>query len=487
MAEQSLKDKTAKGLFWGGVSNGVQQLLGMLFGIYLARILNAEDYGLVGMLAIFTGIAGSIINSGFTVALTNKVDATHKEYNAVFWFTFFVGLFIYILLYFCAPLISSFYGRSELTSLSRVLFLSFFFSGIASVPYTVMFKRLMVKEQAKIDVFSLLLSGIIGVFLAMKGMAYWALAIQSMVYISVNSLLKCIVSPWRPTFEFDFRPLKDMFSFSVKLFFTNVFTQINNNVFSVLLGRLYNAAQVGYYTQGYKWMSMGNTFLSGMINSVAQPVLVEVREDRERQLHVFRKMARFAAFVSFPAMLGLAFVAPEFILVTIGEKWMPSVPILQILCFLGAIYPIWILYTQILISHGKSDLYLYGNMCQGIVQLVLLCCMAGYGIKWMVITYVVTYFIFLFFWHYWVYRIIHMKIVYLAKDVLPYLLITVGVFVLVSFLIRFFSNNYTLLFLKIVLSIFLYVSILWFSRSVVFRDCVYLLIKKKINDNRDLS
>ena len=186
-------------------------------------------------------------------------------------------------------------------------------------------------------------------------------------------------------------------------------------------------------------------------------------------------------------MLGLAFVAPEFILVTIGEKWMPSVPILQILCFLGAIYPIWILYTQILISHGKSDLYLYGNMCQGIVQLVLLCCMAGYGIKWMVITYVVTYFIFLFFWHYWVYRIIHMKIVYLAKDVLPYLLITVGVFVLVSFLIRFFSNNYTLLFLKIVLSIFLYVSILWFSRSVVFRDCVYLLIKKKINDNRDLS
>ena len=306
MAEQSLKDKTAKGLFWGGVSNGVQQLLGMLFGIYLARILNAEDYGLVGMLAIFTGIAGSIINSGFTVALTNKVDATHKEYNAVFWFTFFVGLFIYILLYFCAPLISSFYGRSELTPLSRVLFLSFFFSGIASVPYTVMFKRLMVKEQAKIDVFSLLLSGIIGVFLAMKGMAYWALAIQSMVYISVNSLLKCIVSPWRPTFEFDFRPLKDMFSFSVKLFFTNVFTQINNNVFSVLLGRLYNAAQVGYYTQGYKWMSMGNTFLSGMINSVAQPVLVEVREDRERQLHVFRN-GSFCGFCLFSCNAGSGF------------------------------------------------------------------------------------------------------------------------------------------------------------------------------------
>ena len=108
MAEQSLKDKTAKGLFWGGVSNGVQQLLGMLFGIYLARILNAEDYGLVGMLAIFTGIANTIINSGFTVALTNKQDVTHKDYNAVFWFSCFVGLLLYVVLFFSCSFLQSF-------------------------------------------------------------------------------------------------------------------------------------------------------------------------------------------------------------------------------------------------------------------------------------------------------------------------------------------------------------------------------------------
>ena len=122
MAEQSLKDKTAKGLFWGGVSNGVQQLLGMLFGIYLARTLNAEDYGLVGMLAIFSGIASTIINSGFSVALTNKLDATHKDYNAVFWFSFVVSICLYIVLFFSAPLIASFYDRQELVNLSRVIF-----------------------------------------------------------------------------------------------------------------------------------------------------------------------------------------------------------------------------------------------------------------------------------------------------------------------------------------------------------------------------
>ena len=335
MAEQTLREKTAKGLFWGGISNGVQQVLALGFGVYLARVLNAEDYGLVGMLAIFSGIASSIINSGFTVALTNKQDATHKDYNAAFWFMFFMGLALYVLLFFCAPLIAQFYDRPELTGLSRVLFISFFLAGIGGVPFTVMFKKLMVREQAKIDIFSLLLSGVIGVIMAMNGFAYWALAIQSLVYVGMSSLLKFVISPWRPTFEFDFRPLKGMLSFSVKVFLTNIFTQVNNNIFSVLLGKLYNATQVGYYSQGYKWMGMGSTVLNGMINSVAQPVLVSVREDIDRQRNIFRKMVRFGAFVSFPCMFGLAFIAKDFIFILLGEKWLPAVAFFTIILYLG--------------------------------------------------------------------------------------------------------------------------------------------------------
>lgn len=148
-----------------------------------------------------------------------------------------------------------------------------------------------------------------------------------------------------------------MFPFSVKLFLTNIFQQVNNNVFSVLLGKLYNANVLGYYSQGNKWMTMGGSMLNNMINSVAQPVFVQVNDDLERQRNVFRKMVRFAAFVSFPAMLGLAFVAEEFICATIGNKWLESVPILQILCVQGAIGPIILLYTQVLVSHGKSDMF----------------------------------------------------------------------------------------------------------------------------------
>lgn len=482
MTEQTLKEKTARGLFWGGISNGVQQVLALLFGIYLARVLSAEDYGLVGMLSIFTGIAGSIINSGFTVALTNKQDATHRDYNAVFWFMFLMGLSLYVILFFCAPLIARFYGRPELTALSRVLFLSFFLAGIAGAPYTVMFKKLMVREQAKIDIFSLLVSGCVGVALAMKGMAYWALAVQSLIYVGLSSLLKCVISPWRPTFELDFRPLREMLSFSVKVFFTNIFTQINNNIFSVLLGKLYDARQVGYYSQGYKWMGMGSTVLNGMINSVAQPVLVSVREEIGRQKQIFRKMVRFGAFISFPCMFGLAFVAKDFIVLLLGEKWLPAVPFLQLFCVWGAFAFLLLLYNLLLISHGRSDLYMNGTILVGVSQLVLLLALARFGALTMVVGYVCLNIVSLIGWHYFAKKYIQLGYWALVKDVAPYFLFSVVPIGIGHFLSTRFGGELNLfcsLVLKLVFLTAFYGIALWATGSVMFKECVSYIVKRK--------
>ncbi|MDR1436917.1 MAG: oligosaccharide flippase family protein, partial [Candidatus Symbiothrix sp.] len=244
MAESSLKQKTAKGLFWGGINSGAQQVLAVAFGIYLARTLNADDYGLVGLLAIFTGIASTIINSGFSVALTNKQDAKHEDYNAVFWFSFFSGIILYFALFFSAPLIAAYFERPELINLSRVLFTTFFIGGLGIVPYTLMFKNLMTKHQAIIEIISISVSLLTGVFLAAKGFSYWALAVQSLVQVFLATALRFIVLPWRPTLTFRFSPLKSMFPFSIKILFTGIFMQISANIFSVLLGKIYNATQV---------------------------------------------------------------------------------------------------------------------------------------------------------------------------------------------------------------------------------------------------
>ncbi|MDR1919198.1 MAG: lipopolysaccharide biosynthesis protein [Tannerellaceae bacterium] len=476
MSEETLKEKTAKGLFWGGISNGGQQLLGVVFGIFLARILNAEDYGLVGMLAIFTGIAGTIINSGFSVALTNKQNATHEDYNAVFWFTFFAGLILYIILFFSAPFIARFFGRPELISLSRVVFISFFISGIATVPYTVLFKQLLAKRQAIIDLSSILLSGCVGLIFALKGHAYWALAIQNVVFVSSFSILRCIFSPWRPTLKINFKPLKEMLPFSIKLFITGIFSQISNNIFSVLIGKFYHATQLGYYDQGRKWMGMGQTFIGNMINTVSQPVLVQVHENKERQVAVLRKLIRFGAFVSFPLMLGLAFVGREFIVIAIGEEWLPSVPFLQLFCIWGAFVFLWNLLTNLIYTHGKSNTYMYVMILTGVLQLGVAVGMSPWGIYPMIIAYLLTYFIGLIIWQQCAYKLVGLRLRDILRDILPYLIITTGCFFIAWLLTWNIQNVYLLFILKVIITVILYVFIMKFSRSTIFKESMEYLI-----------
>ena len=472
MAEQSLKEKTAKGLFWGGVSNGVQQVLNLLFGLVLARILNAEDYGMVGMLAIFSAIAGTIQESGFTSALTNQKEIRHEDYNAVFWFSVLTGVAFYILLFFCAPLIADFYGKEELIGLSRLLFLSFVLGGIGIAPNAYLFKTLMVKERAKIDVFSLICSGIIGVTLALNGFAYYGLAIQTTTYIGVGSLLKLFYSPWKPSFSFSWKPLKAMFGFSSKLILTNIFTQVNNNIFSVVIGKFYTPTQLGFYSQGQKWMGMGNMLIGGMITGVAQPVLVEVKDDPEREARVFRKMVRFGAFVSFPAMLGLAFVAPEFIEILLGSKWMESVPFLQLFCLWGAIGYMWNLYTSLLVGHGRSDVYLGGIILTGLLQISVVATTYTLGIYAMVIGYVIVYYASFLYWQYFTRKHVPVRAFQIVKDIIPYLGASLISILIAAFVVMHISNIYIIFALKIIVVAISYAAILWIGGSTIFKDAI---------------
>lgn len=478
MAEQSLKDKTAKGLFWGGVSNGLQQVLGLIFGIILARILNAEDYGMVSMLAIFSAIAANIQDSGFTSALINKKKIQHKDYNAVFWFSLLSGIFMYLILFLLSPLIASFYNKPQLVDLARLVFLGFVFGGASTAHNALLLKNIMAKERAKIDVFALVISGVVGLLLAILGFSYWALAIQSVLYVGIGAVLRYVYVPWRPTCSIDFSPLKEMFGFSFKVFITNVFNQINTNIFSVILGRLYNPIQVGYYAQGQKWMGMGSSFLGGMINSVSQPILSQVIDEKDRQKSVFRKMIRFGAFLSFPLMLGFSFVGEEFIHIALGAKWLPAVTFLQIFCILGAFMYVWGLLGNLLMSHGKSDIYMWGMVLTGCVQLCLILLLSSQGILAMLFAYITVYFIVMLGWILYAQKLIGITVWEIISDFIPYLGITIITFALVWLFTKNIENMYVLFILKVLLSIFLYVLFVWRMNSVIFKECVNYLRKK---------
>ncbi|MDR0743974.1 MAG: lipopolysaccharide biosynthesis protein [Tannerella sp.] len=477
MPKETLKNKTAKGLLWGGISNIMQQALGIIFGIFLARMLNADDYGLVAMLGIFMGIAVILQDSGFSSALINR-PFCHKDYNAVFWFSFGVGTISYILLFLCAPLIARFFNHPELTRLARVQFLWFFFGSMSTAHATVLKKKLMIKERAVISIISMAISGITGVVLAYQGFAYWALVIQTVFMSIIISLLYWIYSPWRPTFSFDAKPLKEMLPFSIKISVSRVIYQINASLFSVLLGKFFTKTETGYYYQGDKWMRMGNALIGNMLNEVTQPVLVEAESNMNRQRNVFRKILRFTCFISFPAMFGLAFVSEEFIIITITEKWLPSIIIMQMLCVWGAFIPITELYSQLVISRNRSDLYLWNVIGLGVVQLIAVCSTLFLGVYYMVFVFTIVNILWLPVWHFSSGKLINLRLLHVIKDVSPFLLITVLSMGVAWFITRSIDNIYIRFIAKIFITAIIYIGIMWNTKSIIVRESVNFILRK---------
>lgn len=479
MSEPSLKEKTAKGLLWGGINNGIQQLLNLTFGIILNRILGVEDFGIIGMLAIFTLIAGSIQESGFTSALINKQNATHKDYNAVFWFSTLMGIMMYTVLFFSAPLIADFYHKPELIPLARFIFLGFLISSSATAHNAVLFKKLMVKQKAIVQVTALTLSGITGVTLALNGSGYWGLATQSLVYILIIALGYWHFSPWRPTPQIDFRPLKGMLGFSSKILITKVCTQINNNIFSVILGRLFSGLEVGYYTQANKWTYMGHSLITEMVNGVAQPILAEVSDTPERQRNIFRKMLRFTAFISFPAMLGLALIAHELIVISVTEKWSGSIPILQLLCIWGAFIPIQSLYSNLIISKGKSNLYMWNTLLLGVLQIIIILLSYPHGIQTMIMASVVINTCWMLVWQYFAWQLIGLSLWNALKDIAPFAGCAAGTMIATYYITRSIENIYLIFAAKIIIAVALYTLLMWCTNSVVFKESLQYLRKKR--------
>ena len=477
--ESSLKNKTAKGLLWGGISNLLQQCLNAAFGIFLARMLSESDYGMIGMLTVFILIASSLQEYGFTNALANQDEIREGDYNAVFWFSLFMGIALYVILFLFAPLVARFYHQPVLQSLLRYLSLSFVFSSTATAHNAIMFKKLMVKQKSISQLLALCVSGTIGLVMAFHNMAYWGLATQTVSYTFVYALLMWCQSPWKPKFHFDFSPIRKMFGFSSKMLLTNIFQQVNNNIFSILLGRLYTPATVGFYTQANKWENMVHNTISAMITGVAQPVLRDVNDDKERQRNVFRKMLRFTAFISFPAMFGLALISKEFIVITVTEKWLNCVPLLRLLCIWGAFQPITLLYTNMIISKGKSNVYLYNNIAIGLVQLIVLLLVHSLGITYMIMAFVTINVGWLLIWQYFVKRYISLSLFQALKDILPFFAIAFTTMVICHYSTIGITNIYILMTVRVIAAAVIYALVMKLLNAEILNECLNYLKKTK--------
>ena len=473
---EGLKQRTAKGLLWGAINNLTSQLLMALIGIILGRLLTPADYGMVGMLAIFSAIAGSLQESGFTAALTNLKEATHKEYNAVFWASTAISILLYMVLYLCAPLIASYFHQPELVSLSRLVFASLLLAGIGIAHAAYMFRNMMNREKAITGFFALVGSGIVGITLALNGYSYWSLAWQQFTYIFIINIGRLYFVRWLPSLNIDFTPIREMIGFSSKILITNIINQINNNILSFIFGRLFTAGAVGNYTQAAKWNTMGHSLISGTMQQVAQPVLASINEEENRQLNVFRKMLRFTVLLSMPAMLGLAFIA-DFIVVLLGEQWADSVTLLRLLCISGAFLPIHTLYQNLFISHGRSDTYMWCTIALVITQIVVVMVFASWGIVVMIAAYVATLVLWTGVWQVLTYRLIQLRFLDLLKDICPFLLAALASIAVAYYATLAISNTIGLILSRIAITSLLYVVIMKIAHVKIFQECIQFLFK----------
>ena len=487
---ETLKEKTTRGLFWGGMNNVVQQGLGLLFGIILGRLLSPHDYGMTAMILVFQLIATALQESGFKSAIGNLKSPEHNDYNSVFWFNILVGISCYVILFFAAPFIADYYHTPELIMLCRVAFLSIIFSALGTAQSAYLFRNMLVKEQAKCNMSATLASSIVGVSLAFLGAGYWALAIQSMTYIGLNSMLLWFYSPWRPTLHLDFGPVKRMFRFSCKLLATTILERINTNVMNILLGRYFSTREVGNYNQAYQWNSKVFYLLQGTLAQVAQPVFTNVADERERQLRILRKLMRFIAFLSFPMLFGFGLVAQEFIVLTIGEKWLESAHLLQLLCISGAFIPISSVLTNMLISKGKSGTYFWVTLALCITLVATMLMLYPYGIRTMVEAYVVIYILWTLVWHFFVSRLTGYTLWALLLDIVPFAIIALGVMLATGWASLAVCNWLLadgtlqlalLLVARIVMAAVLYYAVMRVLHVKILDECVSFLRKKKLS------
>ena len=471
-----LKEKAARGFLWGGLNNGAVQVLGALFGIFLLRLLSPSDYGKIAMLTVFANLASTLQESGFMAALCNLKNPTHRDYNAVFWFNIMMGGSLYLLLYLCAPLIADFYHDADLLWLSRYMFLGFFITSFGTVQRAWLFRNMMNKQTCIIAIVSLVVSNVVGILMAWLGYAFWGLATQSLLFVSCMVLMNWYYSPWRPSLHIDLRPAWQMFGFSSRLLLTNVVNTLSSNAFSFLLGKFYGAHSAGVYGNARKWDDMCSSSINGMLTGVAQPVMAQVRDNRERSRQVFRKMLRFVSFVSFPCMFGIGLISREFLLIFTGPKWEESAYLLSLLSIYGAVFPLLTLYGQMVISQGRSNINMYSTMALSSLILLGLVLLHSYGLYVMVFYFIGINVAWLFVWQYFAYRLIGLRLWEALSDVLPFLLLSAACMALTWWITRPIESLWPLLVAKVVLAAVFYVTAIWISGARIMRESVdYLL------------
>lgn len=475
---ENLKKDTTKGVFWSLIERFGTQGVQFLVMLVMARLLSPNDYGVVGLLVVFVSIAQAFVDGGFSQALIRKKDRTEIDNSTVFYFNIVVSVVIYLIFYLFAPYVSVFYNMPTLTPFMRVICLSIIINAFGVVQRALFNANIDFKAQAKASLIAIVISGAIGISLALRGFGPWALVWQQLSNLIVNTLFLWIYSEWRPLLAYSWKSFNELFSFGSKLLATSMLNAIYNNIQTIVIGKLYSAKSLGLYSRAAHFADLPSQQFTSVFMRVTFPVLCKVQDDLERLTSVYRRMLRVSAYIVFPLLIGMAAVAHPMIRVFIGEQWIECAYMLQIICFAEMWYPIHAINLDILQVSGRSDLFLKIEIYKKIVSLALLAISAPFGIIAMCYSNLLSSLICLYINTYYSSKILGISLLSQLKDLFPTISLAMVMFVIVQFVIFFISNVFAQLIVGIIVGVVVYVSLSYILRFQEFNELVSLRKKR---------
>ena len=475
---ESLKKEAVKGVAWSAIERFSVQGIQFLIMIVMARLLSPKDYGLVGMLTIFIAVSQSLIDSGFSQALIRKQNRTEVDNSTAFYFNIVVGIFLYGILFSIAPFVADFYDTPELTSLMRVVCLSVVLNYLTVVQVAQLTIRVDFKTLSKASLVSAVLSGVVGICMAYNGYGVWSIAAQQLTNLGGNAILLWLLTGWRPIRAYSWKSFKSLFSFGSKLMCSGLLDTIYTNVYLLVIGKVYSASDLGYYTRAHQFASFPSANLTSVMQRVTYPILCKVQDDDKRLASTYRRFLRVSAFVIFPLLLGLSAVAEPLVLLLLKEKWMFSATLLQIICFSMMWFPIHSINLNLLKVKGRSDLFLRLEVIKKVLGVAVLCITIPLGLIAMCIGSIFSSVIGLIINTYYTGKFIHLGFFRQMKDILPTLLLSVAMWLVVLAVQLAVDSPVFKLFTGISVGIIFYVGVAFLFRFSEFKEIVDIIKRR---------
>lgn len=482
MQQESLKNKTIKGVGWSAADAFLGQGVTFIVGLVLARLLSPDEYGLIGICLIFTTVLNGIVDSGFSNALIRKKDVTDEDYNTMFITNMAISIVLYVLLFISAPFVSEFFHREELTALVRATGLILFFNALSITQVTILTKEINFKTKTKASFVSAVISGGIGIAMAFIGFGVWALVAQQLSKQLFYTICLWFLNKWCPKFSFYKDSFKYMWGFGWKLLASGILNNVWNQLYQVVIGRCYTSATLGHYTRANEYASIFSSNLTSIVQRVSFPALSEIQDDKERMVQGYRKIIKVTMFVTAVFMISLGAVSEPMIYTLIGTKWHEAATYLPLICISMSLYPLHAINLNILQVLGRSDIFLYLEVLKKFIGLFPIVIGIFCGIYYMLLASIFTGIISLYLNTWYTGKTLNYTFINQLRDIAPSYFTAFVIASAVYFLKYLVLPFYVVLVLQIIIGIMVGFSIselLKFEEYIELKSILVKMIKRK--------